>query len=126
MSVDLTHYLGIGVKLSDDPDFDKFDAIEEKYPQYSQYEFIRETAEVKSNIRLIVDGMNGDYAYLMYVINEVEQEDMYSSRATSEFPFNTVEPEAAIKELQEAYPIFNEGKELSIKDVKIISLFHCS
>ena len=126
MSVDLTHYLGIGVKLSDDPDFDKFDAIEEKYPQYSQYEFIRNTTEVKSNIRLIVDGMNGDYAYLMYVINEVEQEDMYSSRATSEFPFNSIESADVISELQTVYSLFNDGKELRASDVNIISLFHCS
>lgn len=126
MSVDLTHYLGIGVKLSDDPDFDKFDAIEEKYPQYSQYEFIRETAEAKSNIRLIVDGMNGDYAYLMYVINEVEQEDMYSSRATNEFPFNSIESTDVISELQTVYSLLNDGKELRASDVNIISLFHCS
>lgn len=126
MSVDITHYLGIGVKLTDSPDFDLYDEIIDKYPQYSRYEFLRKTTETKSNIRLIVDGMNGDYAYLMYVINEVEQCEMYSNSATSEFPFNTLESEAAIKELQEAYPLFNEGKELSIKDVKIISLFHCS
>jgi hypothetical protein len=126
MSVDLTHYLGIGVKLSDDPDFDKFDAIEEKYPQYSQYEFIRKGAEIKSNIRLIVDGMNGDYAYLMYVINEVEQEDMYGSKATSEFPFNSIESADVISELQTVYSLFNDGKELRASDVNIISLFHCS
>ena len=126
MSVDLTHYLGIGIKLSDDPDFDFYEEVIGKNPQYSNYEFIRETTDNKSNIRFIVDGMNGFYAYLMYVINEVEQYDMYSNSATSEFPFNTLESEAAIKELQEAYPLFNEGKELSIKDVKIISLFHAS
>lgn len=126
MSVDITHYLGIGVKLTDNPDFDLYDEIIDKYPQYSRYEFLRKTTEAKSNVRLIVDGMNGDYAYLMYVINEVEQYEMYSNSATSEFPFNTLESEAAIKELQEAYPLFNEGKELSIKDVKIISLFHAS
>ena len=126
MSVDLTHYLGIGIKLSDDPDFDFYEDVIDKNPQYSNYEFIRETTNIKSNIRFIVDGMNGFYAYLMYVINEVEQYDMYSNSATSEFPFNTLESEVAIKELQEAYPLFNKGKELSIKDVKIISLFHAS
>jgi hypothetical protein len=124
MGVGLTHYLGIGVKLP--VDFDKYDTLLDQYPQYSNYEFIRETTDIKSNVRFIVDGMNGFYAYLMYVINEVEQYDMYSNSAISEFPFNTLESEAAIKELQEAYPLFNEGKELSIKDVKIISLFHCS
>lgn len=124
MSVDLTHYLGIGIKLP--VDFDKYDELIDQYPQYSNYEFIRNKSNVKSKVRLIEDGMNGFYTYLLYVINEVEQNNMYSTRATSEFPFNTLDSETAIKELQEVYPLFNEGKELSIKDVKIISLFHVS
>ena len=76
MSVDITHYFGIGVKLTDDPDFDKYETILVKYPQYSQYEFIRQTTATQSNIRLIVDGMNGRYAYLEYIIKETDAEDM--------------------------------------------------
>ena len=30
MSVDLTHYLGIGIKLSDDPDFDFYENVIDK------------------------------------------------------------------------------------------------
>ena len=41
MSVDLTHYLGIGLKLSNDPDFDFYEEVIDKNPQYSNYEFIR-------------------------------------------------------------------------------------
>lgn len=123
MSVDITHFFGIGIKLSDNPDFDKYDEIIDKYPQYSRYSFIRHSSEIKSNVRLIVDGMNGDYAYLMYVINEVEQEDMYSNSATSEFPFNTLDASYIISQLQEAYPLFT-NEELRIQDLKMISLFH--
>ena len=123
MSVDITHFFGIGIKLSDNPDFDKYDEIIDKYPQYSSYSFIRHSSEIKSNVRLIVDGMNGDYAYLMYVINEVEQEDMYSNSATSEFPFNTLDASYIISQLQEAYPLFT-NEELRIQDLKMISLFH--
>jgi hypothetical protein len=126
MSVSMTHYFGIGFKLTDDQDFDKYEEFIDKYPQYSRYEFLRKTTEATSNIRLIVDGMNGDYAYLMYVINEVEQYDMYSNSATSEFPFNSIESADVISELQTVYSIINDGKELRASDVNIISLFHCS
>lgn len=125
MSVEITHFFGIGIKLSDNPDFDKYEEIIDKYPQYSRYNFIRQSSEVKSNVRLIVDGMNGDYAYLMYVINEVEQEDMYDNSATREFPFNTLDASYVISQLQEAYPLFT-NEELRIQDLKIISLFHVS
>ena len=32
MGVDITHYFGIEAKLTDDPDFDKFEAILDNYP----------------------------------------------------------------------------------------------
>ena len=126
MSVDMTHYFGIGLKLTDDPDFDILNDFEEKYPQYSVYEFIRKTTEAKSNVRLIVDGMNGLYAYLMYVIKETDGEDMWSTECTKEFPFNSIESADIISELQEVYSNLNNGKELRAADVNIISLFHFS
>lgn len=123
MSVDLTHYLGIGLPLP--VDFDKYDEIIDKYPQYSRYQFIREKVKVKSNVRLIEDGMNGDYTYLMYVIKETEQEDIYSNSSFGHLSVNNVDMTHALYELQEAYPLFI-GEELQIKNVEILSLFHCS
>ena len=126
MGVDITHYFGIGVKLTDDPDFDKFETILDNYPQYSQYEFIRQTTATQSNIRLIVDGMNGRYAYLLYMIKETDIENMWKYSATIEFPFNSIKSADVVKELQEAYSLFADGKELRIQNIKIISLFHAS
>ena len=126
MSVDITHYFGIGVKLTDDPDFAKYENILAKYPQYSQYEFIRQTTAIQSNIRLIVDGMNGGHAYLVYVIKETDTEDMWKYSATIEFPFNSIKSADVVKELQEAYSLFTDGKELRTQNIKIISLFHAS
>lgn len=123
MSVDLTHYLGVGVNLP--VDFDKYDEIIDKYPQYSRYEFIRKTTKTKSNVRLIEDGMNGNYTYLMYVIKETEQEDMYSDSSLGDMYVNNIGMACALNELQAVYPIFTD-KELEIKNVRIISLFHCS
>lgn len=126
MSVDMTHYFGVGLKLTDDPDFDRLHDFEDKYPQYSVYEFMRKTTEAKSNIRLIVDGMCGTYAYLMHVIKETDGEDMWSTECTKEFPFNSIALAEVISELQEVYPLLNEGKELKASEVNIISLFHFS
>ena len=123
MSVDLTHYLGIGLQLP--VDFDKYDEVIDKYPQYSRYQFIREKTKVESNVRLIEDGMNGTYTYLMYVIKETDQEDMYSNSSLGELYVNNVGMARALHELQEAYPLFTE-EELQINNVKILSLFHCS
>ena len=126
MSVDMTHYFGVGLKLTDDPDFDRLHDFEDKYPQYSVYEFMRKTTEAKSNIRLIVDGMNGLYAYLMYVIKETDGEEMWSTECTKEFPFNSIESADVISELQEVYSNLNDGKELRTANISIISLFHFS
>lgn len=128
MSVSMTHYFGIGIKLTDKEidDFDKYNDFEDKYPQYSRYGFMRRTTEAKSNIRLIVDGMNGLYAYLMYVIKETDGEEMWSTECTKEFPLNSIESANAISELQEVYSLLEDGKELRVQDVNIISLFHFS
>ena len=126
MSVSMTHYFGIGLKLTDNPDFDKYEDFIDKYPQYSRYEFIRNRTETSSNIRLIVDGMNGCYAYLVYLIKETEDEEMWSTECTKEFPLNSIESASAISELQEVYSLLEDGKELRVQDINIISLFHFS
>ena len=117
MSVDVTHYFGVGIAL--DPDGDYWDFTEE-HPEYDQYFF----RDGETRVRLIVDGMCGDYVYLMYVLNRAD--DLYSSSATKEFALNSLESSDIIKELQTAYFILTDGKELPIKDVKIVSLFHAS
>ena len=126
MSVDITHYFGIGVKLTDDPDFYNYETTLANYPQYSQYKFIRQTTATQSNIRLIVDGMSGRYAYLIYMIKETNAEDMWNYSAAVEFPFNSLESADVVKELQEAYSLFAGGKYLRTQDIKIISLFYAS
>ena len=126
MSVSMTHYFGIGLKLTEDPDFDSYEEFIDKYPQYSRYEFIRNRTEATSNIRLIVDGMNGCYAYLVYIIKKTEDEEMWSTECTKEFPLNSIESANAISELQEVYSLLEDGKELRVQEVNIISLFHFS
>ena len=70
--------------------------------------------------------MNGRYAYLAYMIKETDAEDMWKYSATIEFPFNSINSADVVKELQEVYSLFADGKELKTQNIKIISLFHAS
>lgn len=78
MSVGLTHYLGIGIKLDYDTNEEKIEDFLDKHPEYSDYKHLNPNAD-KPGLQIIVDGMNGNYIYLMYVLNKVEQDDLYSS-----------------------------------------------
>ena len=70
--------------------------------------------------------MNGRYAYLVYTIKETDTEDMWKDSATIEFPLNSIKSADVAKELQEAYSLFADRKELITQNIKIISLFHAS
>ena len=70
--------------------------------------------------------MNGCYAYLAYVIKETEDEEMWSTECTKEFPLNSIDSANAISELQEVYSLLESRKELRVQDINIISLFHFS
>ena len=78
MSVEITHYLGIGYKLDYDENIEKVDAFLDEHPEYSDYEHLNPNAD-KPGLQIVVDGMNGNYIYLLYVLNKVEQDDLYSS-----------------------------------------------
>ena len=124
MSVDVTHYFGVGIELP--VDFDLYDEVINSYPQYSPYKFIRNTTNERSKVRLIEDGMNGSYTYLMFVICETHQEDMFDSDFTVKMPLDYLDTSNVLHELKEAYPKFTGGKELPLDEVHIISLFHVS
>ena len=119
MSLDLTFYLGLAVELDKDKDY--WDIIEE-HKEFSPYEFENKDAK-KPGVRFINDGMCGQYAYLMYVIDTLEQEDMYNGRMGAK-EIDTEDLSSMVAELNTAYQIF-EGKPLESKP-KFIRLFHCS
>lgn len=125
MSVDMTHYFGIGIKLTDEiDDYDPIHDLEDKYPECSEYQFIRNSADTKSNIRIIMDGMNGMYSYLMYLVKETGYENIWSTECTAEFSIDSLDPEDMTK-LKEIYKLFT-GCDLHDSELKIISLFHAS
>jgi hypothetical protein len=79
MSVELTHYLGIGYKLDYDSNIEKIEAFLDKHPfEYSEYRHLNPNAD-EPGLQIVIDGMNGNYIYLLYVLNKVEQDDLYSN-----------------------------------------------
>ena len=72
MSVDCTGYIGYTVTLKrdlDSDDFKFFNDFDDEHEEYSQWEF---KSKNKERVRLVVDGMNGDFARLIYVDHKIE------------------------------------------------------
>lgn len=72
MSIELTHYLGIGYKLDYDSNIEKIENFLDEHEEYDEY------SADSPGLQIITDGMNGDYIYIMYVLKKVEQDDLYS------------------------------------------------
>ena len=71
MSVSCEAYIGYTVTLKkglNHEDFDFFGKFTEEYPEYGDYN----GESHKDKVTLIVDGMNGCYARLMYVDKHIE------------------------------------------------------
>ena len=124
MSIQITQYLGIGMELDYDKNIGKIDSFLDQHPEYSEYSFLNPNAD-KPGLQIITDGMNGSYIYLMYVLNKVEQDDLYSGG--SNFSMNVFDPVAnnAINAVWELYKdIFGECYDDGAPS--LISFFHCS
>ena len=99
MSVDCEAYIGYTVTLKtnlDSDDFEFFEEFSEAHAEYNQY-------DCKGKVSLVVDGMCGAYARLVFVdekINEcwVEGNDYYALKSP------TV-PDGVYDELNKAYQL---------------------
>lgn len=111
MSVSCEAYVGYTVTLKTDlrsEDFEFFDEFLESHGEYNQY-------DCKGKVLLVTDGMNGDYARLVFVdehIKEswVEGNDYYPLRSV-------ILPDNVYEELNKAYKAMYE-KELDRKTVE--------
>jgi hypothetical protein len=71
VSVDCIGYVGYTVTLKRDlnsDDFDFFNDFEDEHKEYSMWEHKKPTEKV----RLVIDGMNGDFARLIFVDEKIE------------------------------------------------------
>ena len=109
MSVECTGYIGYTITLKrdlDSDDFDFFNDFDDEHGEYSQWDFKNKS---KDRVRLVVDGMNGEFARLVYVEHKIE--DCWVN-GKDYFPLNSaIVPENVYEELNKAY-IYLYNKEL--------------
>ena len=124
MSTSITHYLGIGYKLDYDKYTDRIDDFLDFHPEYSRYEHLNPNAD-KPGLQIIVDGMNGNYIYVMYVLHKTSQYDMYSSNGDVDLSLINADPESSIAILvRKLYHMILPDERVS--DPHLVSLFHCA
>jgi len=126
MSVELTHYLGIGYKLDYDSNIEKIDKFLDEHKEYEEYSFLNPNAD-KPGLQIIVDGMNGNYIYVIYVLKKTEQDDLYSSG--SDFSMRMFDltdeyhGEYAVCDLyKEIFGEYYDGDDAPC----LVSFFHCT
>lgn len=106
MSVDCTGYVGYTVTLKRDlnsDDFDFFNDFDDEHAEYSQWEFKKKE---KERTRLVVDGMSGDFARLIYVDHQIE--DCWVS-GKDYFKLNGAPiPDDVYAEMNKAYQVMYE------------------
>ena len=123
MSVDVTHYLGIGYQLDYDENIDKVDSFLETHPEYSEYSFQNPNAD-KSGLQIIMDGMNGSYIYIIYVLHKANQEDMYGYSGSTEISLAGISSDSSAAVL--VRDLFNSVMSYNPEmDPYLVSLFHC-
>lgn len=100
MSVDIERIIGFTVKLKEDlshNDFEFFENVEEKHKEFA-YGGENSQFNMKSNaVALVVDGMNGNYARLVYVENVKRVYDAYDE-----------EPYTLLRPIEVPEDIYNE------------------
>lgn len=124
MSVDVTHYLGIGYQLDYDEYIEKVDSFLDEHPEFSEYSFQNPNAD-KPGLQIITDGMNGGYIYIMYVLHKADQEDMYCYSGSTETSLAGVSSDSSAAVL--VRDLFHSiMPDEPMKDPYLVSLFHCS
>jgi hypothetical protein len=94
MSVDTERIIGFTVKIKENlthEDFEFFENVEEKHKEFAYRGKYSQFGMKPSQVALVVDGMNGDYARLVYVENVKSiygayDEDPYTLLRPTEIP----------------------------------------
>jgi hypothetical protein len=122
MSVDCTGYIGYTVTLKENlnsDDFDFFNDFEDEHGEYSQWDFKSKT---KERVRLVVDGMSGDFARLIFVDDIIEDSWMdgkdYFALRSSAIPNDVYD------ELNKAYKLmYNKDLDKTLIEYALWFLF---
>ncbi len=122
MSVDCTGYVGYTVTLKrdlDSDDFDFFNDFDDEHREYSQWGFKNKSTE---RVRLVIDGMSGDFARLIFVEHKIEDcwidgKDYFALQSQSV-------PDNVYDELNKAYKlIYNKDLDKSLIEYALWFLF---
>lgn len=119
MSVSSEQYIGYTVNLKTDlksDDFDFFDDFTTKYPVYDYY------YDDKGKVLLIVDGMSGTYARLIFIEKCIT--DSWNDEEDYIVLNNSVVPEDVYKELNRAYKTMYD-KDLDKNLIEYALWWHC-
>ena len=121
MSVDCTGYIGYTVTLKrdlDSDDFDFFTDFDDEHKEYSMWEHRKPT----ENVRLVIDGMSGDFARFVYVEHKIE--DCFID-GKDYFKLNGADiPEEVYAELNKAYRLmYNKELDKSLIEYALWFLF---
>lgn len=121
MSVDCTGYLGYTVTLKKDlsqTDFDSFYDFNDEHNEYDMFEHNEETEKVK----LVIDGMNGNFARLVFVDEKIENcwvndKEYFTLRSQSV-------PNDVYKQLNKAYKLmYNKDLDETLIEYALWFLF---
>jgi hypothetical protein len=122
MSVDCTGYIGYTVTLKrdlDSDDFDFFNDFDDEHSEYSQWDFKNKG---KERTRLVVDGMSGDFARLIYVEHKIE--DCWVNGKDYFVLKNQSIPDDVYEELNKAYRLmYNKDLDKSLIEYALWFLF---
>ena len=94
MSVDTERIIGFTITLKEDlthEDFEFFENVEKKHKEFAYREKYSQFGMKPNQVALVVDGMNGNYARLVYVENVKEvygayDEEPYTLLRPTEIP----------------------------------------
>lgn len=124
MSVDITHYLGIGYQLDYDENIDRVDSFLDEHLEFSEYSFQNPNAD-KPGLQIIIDGMNGSYIYVMYVLHKADHEDMYGYSGSTEISLAGISSDSSatvlVRDLFSSITSYDPEM-----NPYLVSLFHCA
>lgn len=118
MSVSSDQFIGYTVTLKEDltsDDFDFYDDFTTKYTEYDQY-------IGKEKVLLVVDGMNGLYARLVFVDTCIK--DSWANENDYIVLRNSPIPEEVYDALNKPYKLMY-GKDLDKTLIEYATWFHC-
>ena len=127
MSVDLKHYLGYGIKIDTAYNSEAYNKVENKVDALEEagYELAEEHKNNVGKVRVISDGMCGEFIYIIHVLQETEEEDMYSSKANVAIPLSSYSIES-LNEIKEIAAKILGVNEADVPEIQLHSFYLCT